>query len=48
MAAEGWGIECMRCEILSIDPPEEIKKSMQYQAEAERLKRRDILTSEGK
>jgi regulator of protease activity HflC (stomatin/prohibitin superfamily) len=38
----------MRYEILSIDPPKEIKLSMQYEAEAERLKRREVLISEGK
>jgi len=48
MAAADWGIECLRYEILTIDPPEEIKLSMQKQAEAERLKRRDVLISEGK
>ena len=47
-ASEVWGINCLRYEILNIEPPEEIKKSMQYEAEAERLKRRDILLSEGK
>ena len=46
--AQGWGLSCFRYEILNIDPPEDIKLSMQYQAEAERLKRRDILISEGK
>jgi len=47
-AAEPWGISCLRYEILNIDPPEDIKKSMQAEAEAERLKRRDILLSEAK
>lgn len=47
LAAEGWGLKCNSVEILQIDPPEEIKKSMQYEAEAERLKRRDVLKSEG-
>ena len=36
-----------RYEILQIDPPQEIKISMQLEAEAERLKRRDIVISEG-
>ncbi len=27
-ATKGWGIECLRYEILNIDPPDEIKKSM--------------------
>jgi len=43
-----WGLICHRYEILTIDPPNEIKLSMQYEAEAERIKRRDILISEGK
>jgi len=47
-AAEIWGISCLRYEILNIDPPEDIKKSMQSEAEAERLKRKDILLSEAK
>lgn len=46
--AEDWGLSCLSVEILQIEPPDEIKKSMQYQAEAERLKRRDVLYSEGK
>ncbi len=46
--AGGWGLSCFRYEILSIEPPDEIKISMQYEAEAERNKRRDILISEGK
>ena len=47
-AAEIWGISCLRYEILNIDPPEDIKRSMQSEAEAERLKRKDILLSEAK
>jgi len=47
-AAEAWGISCLRYEILNIDPPDDIKRSMQAEAEAERLKRRDILLSEAK
>jgi len=27
--AEGWGLSCLSVEILQIEPPEEIKKSMQ-------------------
>lgn len=41
-----WGIDCLRYELLKIEPPEEIKRSMQLQAEAERLKRRDIILAE--
>lgn len=44
---EAWGIKCLRYEIRDIDPPSSIKKSMILQAEAERKKRADILTSEG-
>jgi regulator of protease activity HflC (stomatin/prohibitin superfamily) len=47
-AASGWGIHCERYEVLKIEPPYEIKKSMQYEAEAERLKRKDIILSEAK
>lgn len=46
--AEEWGLKSLGVEILSLDPPEEIKKSMQKQIEAERTKRKDILLSEGK
>jgi regulator of protease activity HflC (stomatin/prohibitin superfamily) len=41
-----WGIDCMRYEIKDIKPPEEIKRSMELQAEAERIKRSKILNSE--
>ena len=41
-----WGIHCERYEVLKIEPPVEIRKSMQLEAEAERLKRRDIILSE--
>jgi regulator of protease activity HflC (stomatin/prohibitin superfamily) len=46
-ASVKWGIECMRYEIKDIKPPEEIKRSMELQAESERIKRSKILTSEG-
>lgn len=46
-ASNKWGIECMRYEIKDIKPPEEIRKSMELQAESERIKRSKILTSEG-
>ena len=46
LAVSGWGIHCERYEVLKIEPPYEIKKSMQYEAEAERLKRKDIILSE--
>ena len=45
-ASTKWGIECMRYEIKDIKPPEEIKRSMELQAESERIKRSKILTSE--
>jgi regulator of protease activity HflC (stomatin/prohibitin superfamily) len=46
-ASEKWGITCLRYEIKDIKPPEEIKRSMELQAEHERLKRSEILKSEG-
>lgn len=46
-ASEKWGIECMRYEIKDIKPPEQIKRSMELQAESERIKRSNILNSEG-
>lgn len=47
MASEKWGIDCMRYEIKDIKPPEQIKRSMELQAESERIKRSKILNSEG-
>jgi regulator of protease activity HflC (stomatin/prohibitin superfamily) len=46
-ASVKWGIECMRYEIKDIKPPEEIRRSMELQAESERIKRSKILNSEG-
>lgn len=46
-ASGKWGIECMRYEIKDIKPPEQIKRSMELQAESERIKRSKILNSEG-
>ena len=43
-----WGITCDRYEILKIEPPSEIRKSMQLQAEAERMRRKEIILSEAK
>ena len=43
-----WGITCDRYEILKIEPPSEVRRSMQLQAEAERIKRKDIILSEAK
>lgn len=46
-ASNKWGIDCMRYEIKDIKPPDQIKRSMELQAESERLKRSNILNSEG-
>jgi regulator of protease activity HflC (stomatin/prohibitin superfamily) len=46
-ASSKWGIECMRYEIKDIKPPDEIRRSMELQAESERIKRSKILNSEG-
>lgn len=43
-----WGITCDRYEILRIEPPLEVRKSMQLQAEAERIRRKDVILSEAK
>jgi len=43
-----WGIECKRYEIRDITPPNNIRKAMELQAESERRKRAEILTSEGR
>lgn len=37
----------MRYEIKDIKPPDQIKRSMELQAESERIKRSKILNSEG-
>lgn len=41
-----WGIESHRYEILRIEPTPDIKRSMQLEAESERLKRKEIILSE--
>ena len=46
-AAEPWGIKCMRYEIRDIAPPAGVRAAMELQAEAERRRRADVLTSEG-
>lgn len=47
-SSDEWGIHCMRYEIKDIVPPTNIRKAMELQAESERQKRADILTSEGR
>ena len=42
-----WGITLLRHEVRDIEPPAQIVNSMTLQAEAERSKRAEILTSEG-
>jgi len=46
-ATQDWGIECLRYEIKDITVPEQIRRSMELQAESERIKRSKILDSEG-
>lgn len=48
LAANSWGIQCMRYEIRNITPPNSVLKSMEMQVSAERQKRALILESEGK
>ncbi|XP_052791526.1 stomatin-like protein 2, mitochondrial [Mya arenaria] len=47
VAAEAWGIDCLRYEIRNIDLPKAVREAMQMQVEAERKKRAAILQSEG-
>ena len=46
-ASSTWGIQCMRYEIKDITPPVSILKAMEQQVTAERMKRAQILESEG-
>jgi|YelNatPaOPRAMG01_1025707.scaffolds.fasta_scaffold27014_1 regulator of protease activity HflC (stomatin/prohibitin superfamily) len=46
-AAAAWGMQCLRYEIRDINPPANVRKAMELQAEAERRKRAQILDSEG-
>ena len=48
IAAQTWGIQCMRYEIKDINPPTSVLKAMELQMTAERQKRAEILASEGK
>merc|ERR1712066_804933 len=45
---EPWGLKCLRYEIKTIDPPENIKESMELEMSAERKKRAEVLESEAK
>mmetsp|Transcript_10979 Transcript_10979/g.33676 ORF Transcript_10979/g.33676 Transcript_10979/m.33676 type:complete len:377 (-) Transcript_10979:2177-3307(-) len=45
-AAKPWGVRCLRYEIRDIHPPDNVRKAMELQAEAERRKRAQILDSE--
>jgi regulator of protease activity HflC (stomatin/prohibitin superfamily) len=47
LAAQTWGIQCMRYEIKNITPPATVLKAMELQVAAERQKRAEILQSEG-
>lgn len=46
-AAEPWGIQVMRYEIKDITPPRSVMDAMEAQMRAERVKRAQILESEG-
>lgn len=46
-ATKEWGLQCLRYEVRDIRPPMGVSQAMELQAEAERRKRAEILTSEG-
>src|SRR5262245_31167653 len=43
VAAQNWGIQCMRYEIKNITPPNTVLKAMELQVAADRQKRATIL-----
>ncbi|EAN30921.1 SPFH domain / Band 7 family protein [Theileria parva strain Muguga] len=47
VASKSWGVTCLRYEIRDITLPKNIISAMEKQAEAERMKRAEILRSEG-
>ena len=46
-ATDDWGVKVERVEIMDMDPPEEIRRAMIRQMEAERERRAHILEAEG-
>jgi regulator of protease activity HflC (stomatin/prohibitin superfamily) len=46
-ASKKWGITCMRYEIKDIKPPDEMRNAMNLEGEYERIKRNEIVQSEG-
>jgi regulator of protease activity HflC (stomatin/prohibitin superfamily) len=47
-ASNAWGLQCMRYEIKDIEPPQTVLQAMELQVAADRQKRAEILSSEGK
>eukprot|EP01063_Lacrimia_lanifica_P022015 TRINITY_DN29725_c0_g1_i1.p1 TRINITY_DN29725_c0_g1~~TRINITY_DN29725_c0_g1_i1.p1 ORF type:complete len:416 (+),score=129.38 TRINITY_DN29725_c0_g1_i1:43-1290(+) len=47
MDAQEWGIECKRYEIRDIQVSDIVRKSMDLQAQADRIRRKSVLESEG-
>lgn len=45
-SASTWGIDCLNYEVLKIEPPKKIKEALRFVADAERIKRRDVIISE--